>query len=73
MSTTHSSTSEFDLTRIPFSRYGSWNSISIPKDKEGLWFRHHHRGGGSLFPLHLLKDGATVLPEITANRFCPHS
>ncbi len=62
----HSDASTFELTRIPFSYHGSWNSISIPKDKDGLWFCHHHRGGGSLFPLIMIRDGERVDPEITA-------
>ena len=63
---THLDDTVFDLHRIPFTCFGSWNSISIPKEQEEVWFRHHHRGGGNLFPIRLLKDGECVAPEITA-------
>jgi glycogen debranching enzyme len=55
----------FDIMRFPFSYYGSWNSIRIPKGEEELFFCNHHSTGGNLFPLLLLKDGEVVAPEIS--------
>ena len=62
----NSHNSLFDIDSVPFSRFGSWMSIAIPKDKDGIFFRNCHNGPHNLFPLQLIADGALVKPEITA-------
>jgi len=51
---------------VPFSTFGAWVSISIPRDEEELYFRNHHGNDNKLFPLRTLVDGEVVTPEITA-------
>ncbi|MFC1805351.1 amylo-alpha-1,6-glucosidase [Planctomycetota bacterium] len=60
----------FDVARVPFSTFGSWVSLSIPRDEEGLCFRNHHNGANSLFPLQPLVDGEVVKPQIVARPWC---
>jgi glycogen debranching enzyme len=54
----------FDLARIPFSTFGSWISISIPRDRDELFFRNHHGGPNDLFPLQIVMAGEVVRPVI---------
>ena len=54
----------FDVARIPFSTFGSWMSISIPRDENELFFRNHHGGPNNLFPLKILDGGEIVTPVI---------
>jgi hypothetical protein len=56
----------FNVARVPFSTFGSWMSISIPRDEEELYFRNHHNVANNLFPLQVLVGGAVVKPEIAA-------
>ena len=59
-------TSLFNVDRVPFSTFGSWMSISIPRDEEDLFFRNHHDSANNLFPLRPLVDGEVVKPVIEA-------
>jgi len=56
----------FEVARVPFSFFGSWMSISIPRGDEELYFRNHHNGANDLFPLRTLVDGEAVRPQIAA-------
>jgi glycogen debranching enzyme len=56
----------FDIDSVPFSRFGSWMSIAIPRGEEDIFFRNCHNGSHNVFPMQLLVDGAVVKPEITA-------
>jgi len=56
----------FDVARVPFSRFGSWMSISIPRREQELTFRNHHGGENNLFPLQALASGQVVRPQIEA-------
>ncbi len=56
----------FKVDRVPFSTFGAWTSISIPRDETELFFRNHHGKGADLFPLRTLVDGKVVTPEIIA-------
>lgn len=56
----------FDLATVPFSRFGSWMSISIPRDETELFFRNCHNGPHNVFPIRLICDGETVTPRIEA-------
>jgi glycogen debranching enzyme len=63
---TNSSNSLFDIARVPFSRFGSWLSVSIPRDEKRIFLRNYHNGPHNLFPLVLLQGGQPVEPKITA-------
>ena len=54
--------SAFDVARVPFSTFGSWISISVPRDEDELHLRNHHGGANNLFPLRTLADGEAVTP-----------
>lgn len=56
----------FSVDRVPFSTFGSWISISIPKGEDELYLRNHHGGANNLFPLRTLADGEVVRPVIEA-------
>ena len=34
----------FNIAQVPFSAFGSWISLSIPKGEEDLYFRNHTAG-----------------------------
>ncbi len=55
-----------DVARVPFSTFGSWMSMSIPRGEDDLFFRDHHNGANNLFPLQPLSDGEVVRPALTA-------
>ena len=56
----------FSVAQVPFSTFGSWLSISIPRGEEELFFRNHHGSANNLFPLQTLVDGQIVKPVIEA-------
>jgi len=56
----------FNVAQVPFSFFGSWMSISIPRKNVELQFRNHHNGTNNLCPLQVLADGQIVKPDITA-------
>ncbi len=56
----------FNVARVPFSTFGSWMSISIPRGEEELFFRNHHGSANNLFPLRILLGGKVVKPVIDA-------
>lgn len=56
----------FDVAQVPFSTFGSWMSIAIPRDKAELFFRNHHGSANDLFPLRILVDGEVVTPVVEA-------
>lgn len=57
----------FNITDVPFSYFGSWMSISIPRGEEDIFFRNCHNGAHDVFPIRLLVNGELVKPEITAS------
>ncbi len=56
----------FNIAQVPFSTFGSWLSISIPRGEEELFFRNHHGSANNLFPLRTLVDGQVFTPVIEA-------
>lgn len=56
----------FDVTRVPFSYFGSWMSIAIPRGKRDLFFRNHHGKNNNLFAIACTVNGNAVVPEIDA-------
>lgn len=56
----------FDVSRVPFSVFGSWISLAIPRGRKTLFFRSHHNGAHNVFPILLLIDGEVVTPKVTA-------
>ena len=50
----------FSLERVPFSTFGSWNAISIPKGETELFFRSFHGEANNLFPMRILGDRKVV-------------
>ena len=56
----------FNVAQVPFSTFGSWISISIPKGEEELFLRNHHMKSNNLFRLRTLLDGKVVKPVIEA-------
>jgi len=66
----------FDLKSVPFSRFGSYLSISdlsefqLPLRRKGLHLRTMHEGGKNAFQLQLM-DGETAVPFTHQRRqFC---
>lgn len=63
---TYTGNIHFDIRRVPFSRFGSYLSISdmtgfeAPLHREGVFLRTMHGGGQPAFQLQLLKDGQPV-------------
>jgi hypothetical protein len=55
-----------DLSRFPFSAFGSWMSLAIPKGEETLFFRSNHNGAHNVFPSLPLVDGKVVTPTLSA-------
>ena len=64
--TSNCNDSLFDIDQVPFSRFGSWMSISIPRGEDRIFLRNCHNGPHNVFPIQLLLDGEIVKPEITA-------
>lgn len=56
----------FDVAHVPFSTYGSWVSLSIPRKEEELYFRNHHGSANNLFPVRVLADSEVVTPVMEA-------
>ncbi len=56
----------FDVSQVPFSYFGSWMAISIPRGEEKLFLRNYHSRPNNVFPLQVLVDGEIVTPEIAA-------
>jgi putative isomerase len=54
----------FSLEQVPFSTFGSWNAISIPKGETELFFRSFHGEANDLFPMRILADRKVVTPDI---------
>jgi len=65
----HHPDSIFKLNEVPFSTYGSWNSIKIPLDSDELMFCNHHGEHKNLFPLRVIKNNTIISPVIKAE---PH-
>jgi len=57
---------KFEVSRVPFSVFGSWISLAIPRNKEALFFRSHHNGAHNVFPILPLINGEVVTPKMTA-------
>lgn len=55
---------KFNLHNVPFSTFGAWTSISVPKTKQQIYFRNHHNRGNNLFPLQAVRDGNVVEPTV---------
>lgn len=53
----------FDPRQVPFSFFGSYMSLSVPRDSSDLFFRNHHGGAVNLFPIRVLEDGNPVASE----------
>jgi glycogen debranching enzyme len=66
----HHADSLFHVDRIPFSFFGAWFSISVPRDEQELFLCNHHGEGANLFPLKTLEVGEVVIPEILAKPWC---
>jgi putative isomerase len=62
----------FDVRRVPFSRFGSYISISDLSDypgtlrQSGLYLRTMHQGGSNAFELQLMRNGNAVPPVESA-------
>ena len=56
----------FAITEVPFSGFGSWMSIAIPRGEEKIHFRNCHQQPRNLFPIECLVDGRVVQPDIIA-------
>lgn len=69
---TYSSTIRFDIQRIPFSRFGSYLSISdtakfqLPHRQQGIYLRTLHHGGVSAFRIELLQSGRPIAVAVEA-------
>src|SRR6201996_1001054 len=56
----------FDVKRVPFSRFGSYLSISdlsdfqAPLRRSGLYLRTMHEGGKNAFQLQVTRAGVTI-------------
>jgi putative isomerase len=57
---------QFDIRRVPFSRFGSWLSISdmsqfqLPYREDGIFLRTLHHGGISAFRIELINSAGPV-------------
>jgi hypothetical protein len=62
----------FDVKRVPFSRFGSYLSISNlsefqpPQQRSGLYLRTMHEGGKNAFQLQLTRAGVTIPFTVSA-------
>jgi len=62
----------FDVKHVPFSRFGSYLSISdltnfqLPLRRSGLYLRTMHEGGRNAFRLQLTRGGVTIPFTVSA-------
>ncbi len=62
----HHPDSLYKLSEVPFSTFGSWNSIKIPLDSDEITFCNHHDSHKNLFPLIVKKNGKIISPLVKA-------
>ena len=56
----------FELSKVPFSSFESWMSISIPLNSTEIYFRNHHIKANDLFSLKMKNAEAYLKPSINA-------
>jgi len=56
----------FDVSRVPFSTFGSWMSISVPMREKELFLRNHHNRPNNLFTIRTIDGSKVVTPAIEA-------
>ena len=62
----HHPDSLFNLYEVPFSFFGSWNSIKIPLGENEICFGSHHTGSSTLFPIKLIHNKTPISPIVLA-------